>query len=324
MNNSLANHSSKGKTAAHASLPIQSNNRKRTTAHGFYRAANQEIWISCYRDRRSLSSRKCNIAPIERIGKVCIAHDSAVGARAQRRYRGAMPWLESSDPTPLTHVTAEGLWVQIIRSPGPITANRAALFLDRDGTIIKDVGFLSQPEKLRFIEGAAQTIRTANTAGISVVIVTNQSGIGRGLFGWPAFAAVQDHMLKGLKQNGATISAVLACPHHPEAQPPYDHPDHPSRKPNPGMIRLAAQILSVDLKRSWLIGDRASDITAARRAGLAGGMLVATGPAPDQDHVRELVNTVSEGPFQFLQAESIGEAPSRMPLFGSNRITDRP
>jgi len=234
-----------------------------------------------------------------------------------------MTWSDSPDPAQFAHVTTDGLWVQIIGPHGPAKANKPALFLDRDGTIIEDVGFLSQPAGLRLIEGTARTIHAANQAGIPVVIVTNQSGVGRGLFGWQAFAAVQDHMLECLEQNGATISAVLACPHHPEAQPPYHHPNHPCRKPNPGMISLAARLLSLDLKRSWIIGDRASDITAGQRAGLAGGILVASGPGNFHGHVRDLSHTLSASTFQLHHAESIGTAPSMLPLFGSSHVTDR-
>jgi D-glycero-D-manno-heptose 1,7-bisphosphate phosphatase len=169
---------------------------------------------------------------------------------------------------------AEGVWCQIIRRPAP---GRPALFVDRDGTVVEDTGYLSRVNDLALIPGAAKVIAAANQYGTPVVLVTNQSGIGRGYYSWTEFKSVQDALLAMLAAQGATIDAVYACAHHPQAEGGLAHPDHPARKPNPGMLLQAASAFALDLKSSWLIGDKADDIEAAKRAGIAGALLVATG-----------------------------------------------
>jgi D-glycero-D-manno-heptose 1,7-bisphosphate phosphatase len=169
---------------------------------------------------------------------------------------------------------AEGVWSQIIRRPAP---GRPAVFLDRDGAVVKDTGYLCRVDDLALIPGAAKVIAAANQHGTPIVMVTNQSGIGRGYYSWTEFKYVQDALLATLAAQGATIDAVYACAHHPQAEGDLAHPDHPARKPNPGMLLQAASALALDLKSSWLIGDKADDIEAAKRAGIAGALLVATG-----------------------------------------------
>ena len=122
-----------------------------------------------------------------------------------------------------------------------------------------------------------RVIAAANTRGIAVVLVTNQAGIGRGYCGWTEFEAVQKAILSALVAEGARLDAVYACPHHPDGRDEFSHPNHPARKPNPGMLLQAACDLDLDLKTSWLVGDKVSDVEAAKRAGIAGAMQVATG-----------------------------------------------
>ena len=153
----------------------------------------------------------------------------------------------------------------------------AALFLDRDGVLVEETEYLSRVQDIAFISGASAVIAAANRRGIPVVLVTNQAGIGRGYYGWTEFAAVQDAILRTLAADGARIDAVYACPHHPDGKEPFFHRDHPSRKPNPGMLLRAVADLELDPARSWLVGDKVSDIEAAARAGLAGAMHVLTG-----------------------------------------------
>jgi D-glycero-D-manno-heptose 1,7-bisphosphate phosphatase len=169
---------------------------------------------------------------------------------------------------------AKGVWCQIIRRPAP---GRPAVFLDRDGVVVEDTGYLCSVDDLDLIPGAAKVIAAANQHGTPVIMVTNQSGIGRGYYSWTEFKYVQDALLATLAAQGATIDAVYACAHHPRAEGDLFHPDHPARKPNPGMLLQAASALALDLKSSWLIGDKADDIEAAKRAGIAGALLVATG-----------------------------------------------
>jgi D-glycero-D-manno-heptose 1,7-bisphosphate phosphatase len=182
-----------------------------------------------------------------------------------------MPKSSQSGQHPLD---AQGVWCQIIRRPAP---GRPALFVDRDGAVVEDIGYLSRVNDLVLIPGAAKVIAAANQHGTPVIMVTNQSGIGRGFYSWTEFKYVQDALLRMLAAQGATIDAVYACAHHPQAEGDLAHPDHPARKPNPGMLLQAASAFALDLKSSWLIGDKADDIEAAKRAGIAGALLVATG-----------------------------------------------
>ena len=180
--------------------------------------------------------------------------------------------LKGSNEHPLN---SEGVWSEIFRRPAP---GRPALFLDRDGTVIEEKGYLHRIDEIVVIPGAAEVISAANKRGIPVVMVTNQSGIGRGYYSWTEFKAVQDAFLAILAAHGdAKIDAVYACAHHPEAEGLLAHPDHLARKPNSGMLLQAARDLALDLKSSWLIGDKANDIEAAKRAGIAGALHVATG-----------------------------------------------
>lgn len=149
--------------------------------------------------------------------------------------------------------------------------SRPAVFLDRDGVIVVDVGYPHRDEDLALIRGAAAAIRRWNDQGRPVVVVTNQSGVARGLFTLERMEGFNALMIARLAEAGARIDAVYACPFHAEAvEDRWRHPDHPDRKPNPGMILKAAADLDLDLSRSVLIGDREADMEAARRAGVAG------------------------------------------------------
>ena len=145
------------------------------------------------------------------------------------------------------------------------------MFLDRDGTIIVDSPYLSDPGLVRVIPEAAIVIAAANRLAIPVVVVTNQSGIGRGYFDWPAYRAVEDAVAAAVIAAGARLDAVYACPQVPAEPAPF------GRKPDPGMLTAAAAELGLDLPASWIAGDCATDIEAGQRAGLRGGWLVPTG-----------------------------------------------
>lgn len=144
---------------------------------------------------------------------------------------------------------------------------KPAIFLDRDGTLNEEVNFLSDPEQLVLIPGAGAAVAKLNALGIPVVVVTNQSGIGRGKYDWQDFAAVMSRMDSLLALEKAWIDAVYASPHHEHALGEYAVADHPERKPNPGMLVRAAEEHDLDLSRSWMVGDKALDIEAGRRAG---------------------------------------------------------
>jgi D-glycero-D-manno-heptose 1,7-bisphosphate phosphatase len=171
-------------------------------------------------------------------------------------------------------LNAEGLWCEILTRIAP---GRPALFLDRDGAVVEETDYLCRVEDISMIPGAAAAIAAANKHGVAVVMVTNQAGIGRGYYGWAEFQAVQKAIISALAAEGARIDAVYACPHHHDGKGSYAHPDHPARKPNPGMLLQAASDLALDLEKSWLVGDKASDVEAAKRAGLSGALQVATG-----------------------------------------------
>jgi D-glycero-D-manno-heptose 1,7-bisphosphate phosphatase len=142
-----------------------------------------------------------------------------------------------------------------------------AVFIDRDGTLNEEVGYLCRPEDVVLIPGAREALARLNAQGIPVLVVTNQAGIGRGRYGWDAFHAVMDRIGELLRQGGAHLDGVYAAPHHPMGQGGYAHPDHPDRKPNPGMLLRAAAEHGVDLGRSWMIGDKELDLEAGRHAG---------------------------------------------------------
>lgn len=175
-------------------------------------------------------------------------------------------------------VDASGVWCEVAAPErASAFAGRPALFLDRDGVIVEEVAFLHRPVEVRLIAGAAEVVAAANRAGVPVVVVSNQSGIGRGYYGWREFAATQAAIAAALAAGGAGLDMVVACPHHPQGRPPYDRADHPDRKPNPGMLLRAERRLGATLAASWIVGDRWLDMAAGRAAGLAGGLHVATG-----------------------------------------------
>jgi len=153
---------------------------------------------------------------------------------------------------------------------------RPAVFLDRDGTLNEEVDYLSDPEQLMLVPGAAAAVAKLNARGIPVVVVTNQSGIGRGKYGWQEFAAVMHRMGTLLALEHAHIDAVYASPHHEQGQGEYAVADHPDRKPNPGMLLRAAEEHGLHLPDSWMVGDKAIDLEAGRRAGCRAA-LVRTG-----------------------------------------------
>jgi D-glycero-D-manno-heptose 1,7-bisphosphate phosphatase len=147
---------------------------------------------------------------------------------------------------------------------------RPAVFLDRDGVLIEDTGYPHRPAEVRWMPGAAEAVRRLNEAGRYVFVVTNQAGVARGLY-----AEAQVHVLHGwmagrLAEAGARIDAFAYCPHHPEAVLPAYRRDCRRRKPRPGMIEDLLAARPVEAARSFLIGDRETDIAAAAAAGIAG------------------------------------------------------
>jgi D-glycero-D-manno-heptose 1,7-bisphosphate phosphatase len=158
-----------------------------------------------------------------------------------------------------------------------------ALFLDRDGVINEDTAYLFRPEDVRWVDGIFPLVRTARELGWKVVIVTNQSGIGRGLYTEEDFHRLMDWMRAAFVAENSALDAVYFCAFHPTAQLDAYRREHPDRKPAPGMLLRAAADLRLDLSASILVGDRCSDIAAANAAGLRQAFLLAgteTAPCP--------------------------------------------
>ncbi|RWA60634.1 MAG: HAD family hydrolase [Mesorhizobium sp.] len=166
-----------------------------------------------------------------------------------------------------------GLWIERIGAK-VFPANTPALFLDRDGTINVDTGYPDDPADIVLRNDIAPAIVAANGANIPVVVVTNQSGIARGYFGWDEFALVNGRVLELLADSGACVDMVLACAYHDAGAGPLTVANHPMRKPNPGMLIEAAKRLGLDLNRSLIVGDKPADMEAGQRASLERGWLV--------------------------------------------------
>ncbi len=154
--------------------------------------------------------------------------------------------------------------------------SRPAVFLDRDGTLTEEVGYVNHPRRLRLLPRSARAIRRLNEVGVAAIVVTNQAGVARGYFSEEVLQAVNAALVAQLKAEGAHLDAIYVCPHHPtEGEPPY-RLDCDCRKPKPGLLHRAAADHGVDLTRSTLVSDRPSDLVAARAVGAA-AVLVLTG-----------------------------------------------
>jgi D-glycero-D-manno-heptose 1,7-bisphosphate phosphatase len=150
-----------------------------------------------------------------------------------------------------------------------------ALFLDRDGVINHEVGYLHRSEEVRFVEGIFSLCRAARSLGYKLVVVTNQSGIARGFYSTEQFEQLMSWFRVQFEREQAPLDAVYHCPFHPDHGVGEFRREHEDRKPGPGMLLRAARDLDLDLERSILIGDRCSDIAAANAAGLRQAFLLA-------------------------------------------------
>jgi D-glycero-D-manno-heptose 1,7-bisphosphate phosphatase len=153
---------------------------------------------------------------------------------------------------------------------------RPAVFLDRDGTLIEEAGYLDRLERLVFYPYSVDAVRLLNRAGFAVVIVTNQAGVARGIFRETFVGEAHRHVTTTLERGGARVDGFYYCPHHPEASVEQYRKSCDCRKPQPGMLRRAADDLKLDLARSFVIGDRWHDLQAGDAVG-ARGILVRTG-----------------------------------------------
>ena len=169
-----------------------------------------------------------------------------------------------------------------------------ALFLDRDGVINHEVGYLYRPDQVTFVDGIFALVRTAQHHGYKVVVVTNQSGIARGMYTVDDFNKLMQWMRAEFVREGASLDAVYFCPYHPEHGQGEYRREHEDRKPGPGMLLRAARDLDLDLSQSLLVGDRCSDIQAAHAAGLHHAFLLGGTEEVSCRFVHQLLTTLDE------------------------------
>ena len=154
--------------------------------------------------------------------------------------------------------------------------SRPAVFMDRDGCLTEEVGYVNHVSRIRLLPRTAEAVCRLNAAGIPAVMITNQAGIARGYFSAAVLAASLDAMTSQLRDGGAHLDGLYVCTHHPrEGAPPY-RADCDCRKPKPGLLLRAARELDLDLTASVMIGDRISDVAVGQAVGAA-GVLVLTG-----------------------------------------------
>jgi len=184
---------------------------------------------------------------------------------------------------------------------------QAAVFLDRDGTINEEVGYMDRLEKLKLIPGAAEAICLINASGMKAVVVTNQSGIARGLFDEAFVEAVHKRLREMLRAEGAFLDGIYFCPHHPTEGRERYLVTCDCRKPAPGLLLRAAADLHLDAVHSYMVGDTLKDIEAGAKAG-AQGILVRTGYGSE--------SAASLSPREEPQLKSPGEKghPNKKPV----------
>jgi len=148
-----------------------------------------------------------------------------------------------------------------------VSEPRPAIFMDRDGTLSHEVGYVNHPSRFELYPWSVDAVRLVNRAGRAAVVVTNQAGVARGYFPESVIHEVHSAMRQAMQAGGARLDAVYYCPHHPSVgEPPY-RLDCDCRKPRPGLLRRAERELGVDLARSWVIGDRHGDLQLAWHVG---------------------------------------------------------
>lgn len=162
---------------------------------------------------------------------------------------------------------------------------RTTVFLDRDGTINEEVSYLGHPDLLSLISGAAEAIRLLNEADMLAIVVSNQSGVGRGYFSTATVEAIHQRLAKQLAIHGAYVDAIYYCPHHPSE-------GCNCRKPKTGMLVRAARDYRIDMQRAFVVGDKVSDLDAGRQVGCK-TVLVLTGYG---EQARETSNNTSFQP----------------------------
>lgn len=196
-----------------------------------------------------------------------------------------------------------------------MTAPRPAVFLDRDGTLNEDVGYLSRLEELTLYPWAIDAVRVLNRAGYLVVVVTNQGGVGRKMIAAEFVTTLHAEMARRLEAGGAHVDGWYWCPHHPEALLESLRAVCDCRKPAPGLALDAARDLAIDLARSWVIGDKWSDVQLGDRIG-ARRILIRTGWGAIEEPLRPagqavdaICDSLAGAVAHLLHADGGGPAP---------------
>ena len=166
------------------------------------------------------------------------------------------------------------------------TSKRRAVFIDRDGTISEEIGYVNHVSRYRVFPFAAEAIRTITEAGWLAILVTNQAGVSRGYFAEEMIGRVHEALTAELAHGGARLDAIYYCPHHPSVgEPPY-RLDCDCRKPRPGLLRRAAEEFDLDLADCWMVGDRYSDTELARNAGVRAAFVLSGYGRGEWEHQR--------------------------------------
>ncbi len=198
-------------------------------------------------------------------------------------------------------------------------ANKA-IFLDRDNTIIEDPGYINNPDQVKLLEGAPEVLSSLKALGYKLVVVSNQSGVARGIVTEETLGQIHKRLEQLLAENGVSLDRIYYCPYHIDGVIPKYRKDSDWRKPNPGMLLAASRDMDIDLKESWMVGDTPGDIEAGARVGCRTIMLAGRtheqklqpgAPAPDYKAVnlKEVVNIIkmkarsAQKPANVLPAE---------------------
>jgi D-glycero-D-manno-heptose 1,7-bisphosphate phosphatase len=164
---------------------------------------------------------------------------------------------------------------------------RPAVFIDRDGTISEEVGYINHPSRFSLFPYSAEAIKHLNHNNWLAIVITNQAGVARGYFSEDVIATVHERLNHSLDEKNAHLDAIYYCAHHPSVgEPPYRH-DCDCRKPKPGLINRAAADFEIDLTKSWMVGDRYSDVDMAHNAGLRSAFVLSGYGRGEWEYQRE-------------------------------------
>lgn len=164
---------------------------------------------------------------------------------------------------------------------------RPAVFIDRDGTISEEVGYVNHPSRFRVFPYSAEAIRILNESGWLAIVITNQAGVARGYFSEDVILKIHEQLERDLESGSARLDAIYYCAHHPSVGAPPYRLDCDCRKPKPGLIQQAARDFDIDIAASWMAGDRYSDVELARNAGLRSAFVLSGYGRGEWEYQRE-------------------------------------